>query len=123
MRGMWLDAEQASDGDATVPSAAGELLVALDPRGREPLRHQLAVELRDAIRAGRLRAGVRLPASRTLAQQLGVSRGVVTDAYEQLTAEGWLASRQGAGTTVVGTALDTAPPTARSVRLAEEPCT
>ena len=43
---------------------------------------------------------MRLPASRALAAQLGVSRGVVTDAYEQLTAEGWLAARRGAGTVV-----------------------
>ena len=64
----------------------------------EPLRRQLAGELREAIRAGRLRTGVRLPASRALAAQLGVSRGVVTDAYEQLGAEGWLAARRGAGT-------------------------
>ena len=41
-----------------------------------------------------------------------MSRGVVTDAYEQLTAEGWLASRQGAGTTVVGEALEPPPPAA-----------
>ena len=93
-------------------AAPDELLVALDPHGREPLRRQLAAELRASIRAGRLRAGVRLPASRALAAQLGVSRGVVTDAYEQLTAEGWLASRQGAGTTVVGAALEPAPPAA-----------
>ena len=76
------------------------LLVALDPARGEPLRRQLAGELRDAIRAGRLRTGVRLPASRALAAQLGVSRGVVTDAYEQLSAEGWLAARRGAGTVV-----------------------
>ena len=76
------------------------LLVALDPARGEPLRRQLAGELREAIRAGRLRTGVRLPASRALAAQLGVSRGVVTDAYEQLTAEGWLAARRGAGTVV-----------------------
>ena len=76
------------------------LLVALDPAGGEPLRRQLAGELREAIRAGRLRTGVRLPASRALAAQLGVSRGVVTDAYEQLSAEGWLAARRGAGTIV-----------------------
>ena len=76
------------------------LLVALDPAVGEPLRRQLAGELREAIRAGRLRTGVRLPASRALAAQLGVSRGVVTDAYEQLSAEGWLAARRGAGTVV-----------------------
>ena len=81
----------------------------VDPDGREPLRHQLAAELRAAIRAGRLRAGVRLPASRALAGQLGVSRGVVTDAYEQLTAEGFLASRQGAGTVVARVDADAAP--------------
>ena len=83
-------------------AADGErpLLVALDPARGEPLRRQLAGELREAIRAGRLRTGVRLPASRALAAQLGVSRGVVTDAYEQLTAEGWLAARRGAGTIV-----------------------
>ncbi|MET0686594.1 MAG: PLP-dependent aminotransferase family protein [Solirubrobacteraceae bacterium] len=100
------------DDNGGAATAADELLVALDPGGSEPLRRQLAAELRDAIRAGRLRAGVRLPASRALATQLGVSRGVVTDAYEQLTAEGWLASRQGAGTTVVGEALEPAPPAA-----------
>jgi len=76
------------------------LLVALDAARPEPLRRQLAGELRDAIRGGRLRTGVRLPASRPLAAQLGVSRGVVTDAYEQLIAEGWLAARRGAGTVV-----------------------
>ena len=87
--------------------------MALDAHGREPLRHQLAAELRAAIRAGRLRAGVRLPASRALARQLGVSRGVVTDAYEQLTAEGFLTSRQGAGTTVAEDAARTPASAAR----------
>src|SRR5215207_1756842 len=69
------------------------------PGAREVAR-ELVGELREAIRGGRLRTGVRLPASRALAAELGVSRGVVTDAYEQLTAEGWLAARRGAGTTV-----------------------
>ena len=90
--------------DGGIEGGGDELLVALDPAGGEPLRHQLAAELRGAIRAGRLRTGVRLPASRALAAQLGVSRGVVTDAYEQLTAEGWLAARRGKSETsgVVG---------------------
>lgn len=56
--------------------------------------------LRDAVRAGRLGAGTQLPSSRELAADLGVSRGLVTDAYAQLTAEGYLTSRQGAGTWV-----------------------
>src|SRR5690242_7099046 len=80
---------------------AAELLVGVRGDG-PPMRRRLAAELRDAIRAGRLRTGVRLPASRVLAAQLGVSRGVVTDAYEQLSAEGWLAARRGAGTVVAG---------------------
>jgi len=92
----------AEDGDPDV-------LVALDHDRPEPLRRQLAGELREAIRAGRLRTGVRLPASRALAAQLGVSRGVVTDAYEQLTAEGWLAARRGAGTVVAAGPASDAP--------------
>ena len=93
-----------------MPAMEDGLLVTLDPARGEPLRRQLAGELREAIRAGRLRTGVRLPASRALAAQLGVSRGVVTDAYEQLTAEGWLAARRGAGTVV--SATPAAPPRA-----------
>ncbi len=57
---------------------------------------QLEHTLRDAIRDGRLQAGARLPSSRALAAELGISRGVVTSAYEQLAAEGYLQTRQGA---------------------------
>ncbi len=48
------------------------------------------------MRDGRLAAGARLPSSRALAAELGVSRGVVTSAYGQLVAEGYLETRQGA---------------------------
>ena len=93
------------------------MLVTLDRDSALPLRRQLAGALRDSIRAGRLRTGVRLPASRALALELGVSRGVVTDTYEQLSAEGWLAARRGAGTTVAaGPAAD--PPSAEAPRSA-----
>jgi DNA-binding transcriptional MocR family regulator len=64
------------------------------------LADQVAEELRTAIRSGRLAGGGRLPASRELARDLGVSRGVVVEAYEQLVAEGFLVSRQGSGTRV-----------------------
>ncbi len=67
--------------------------LALDPAPGETLRACLERALRDAIRAGALRDGVRLPSSRALAQQLGVSRGVVTDAYGQLEAQGFLVAR------------------------------
>jgi GntR family transcriptional regulator/MocR family aminotransferase len=68
--------------------------------GPGPKRVQLERALRDGVRSGRLRAGTRLPPSRRLAGDLGVSRGVVVEAYAQLVAEGWLEARQGAGTTV-----------------------
>ncbi len=67
--------------------------LALEPRPGETLRAGLERTLRDAIRAGALREGVRLPSSRALAHRLGVSRGVVTDAYAQLEAQGFLVSR------------------------------
>lgn len=64
------------------------------------LAGQLRSALLNAIRLGHLPAGTRLPASRVLAQELGVSRGVVVEAYEQLAAEGFLATRTGSGTIV-----------------------
>ncbi|MCW3841116.1 PLP-dependent aminotransferase family protein [Micromonospora yasonensis] len=56
--------------------------------------------LRDAIRDGRLPPSTRLPATRALAAELGLSRGTVSAAYDQLVAEGWLVARIGAGTEV-----------------------
>ena len=69
-------------------------------RAKGGVAAQLARGLRDAIRSGRLRPGERLPATRELARDLGLSRGVVVEAYEQLVAEGFLVSRVGAGTRV-----------------------
>jgi GntR family transcriptional regulator/MocR family aminotransferase len=77
-----------------------ELLVRLDRSAAEPLRTQLEASLREAIRADRLRAGERLPSSRELAHDLGVSRGLVQDCYSQLLAEGYLTSRTGSATRV-----------------------
>ena len=65
-----------------------------------PLRRQLEDALRVAIRSGRLTPGAVLPPSRDLAQQLGVSRGVVVGSYAQLAAEGYLAPRRGSATRV-----------------------
>ncbi|MFI7489249.1 PLP-dependent aminotransferase family protein [Micromonospora echinaurantiaca] len=67
--------------------------------------------LREAIRDGRLAPATRLPATRTLAAELGVSRGTVSAAYDQLVAEGWLVARVGAGTEV-SPLLRAAPPPA-----------
>jgi GntR family transcriptional regulator / MocR family aminotransferase len=69
--------------------------------------------LRDAVREGRLATGARLPATRRLAEELGVSRGTVKAAYDQLVAEGYLTARQGSGTRVAPLpALDAEPPEA-----------
>jgi GntR family transcriptional regulator/MocR family aminotransferase len=86
-------------GSGTTSPASPELLLPhWDPAG--PRRAQLEAGLRDSIRSGRLRPGVRLPSSRALGAELGVSRRLVVDAYEQLAAEGYLVSSQGSGTRV-----------------------
>src|SRR5262249_34826592 len=84
-----------------------ELLVMLRPDARTPLHRQIETSIREAIRAGRLPQGSSLPPSRVLAADLGVSRGVVVGAYQQLAAEGYLASRVGGYTQV---AAGPAPP-------------
>ncbi|MBG0826204.1 PLP-dependent aminotransferase family protein [Planomonospora sp. ID67723] len=76
-----------------------DLHLAVD-RAAGGIAGQIARELREAVRHGRLAAGERLPASRELARDLGLSRGVVVEAYEQLVAEGFLTSKVGAGTRV-----------------------
>jgi len=88
-----------SSEDGTGP----DLLLLLAPTGRGTLRRQLRESIRDAIRGGRLPSGSRLPSSRALAADLGVSRGVVVDAYAQLSAEGFLSGRKGSGTVVAET--------------------
>jgi GntR family transcriptional regulator / MocR family aminotransferase len=91
-------------GIETGTSSGPELLVELDRDARMPLRAQLEDGLRDAVRSGRLAARARLPATRALAGDLGVSRRLVVDAYAQLLAEGYLVARRGAGTFVAGAA-------------------
>jgi GntR family transcriptional regulator/MocR family aminotransferase len=76
------------------------LLLRLDRSALQPLHAQLEAGLREAIRAGRLRRGERLPSSRELARALGVSRGMVQECYGQLLAEGYLTSRTGSATRV-----------------------
>ena len=75
-----------------------ELALAVDRSAGAPLGQQVQAALRTAIRAGRLRSGERLPSTRQLADQLGVSRGLVVSAYEQLLAEGYVVSAVGSGT-------------------------
>jgi GntR family transcriptional regulator/MocR family aminotransferase len=91
---------------------AGDVTLALvidrtDPR---PLPRQLADELRTAIGSGLVIAGEPVPASRALAQRLGVSRGTVVAAYDQLLAEGYLLGRVGHGTVVNPALREVHPP-------------
>src|ERR1700691_6701187 len=73
------------------------------------LRARVERALREAVRSGRLAPGSRLPSTRALCAQLGVSRGVVVDAYSQLAAEGYLQTRRGGGTSVAGTTASVGP--------------
>lgn len=82
------------------PVGGLELLVALEEYPGLTLHEQLERALREHIRTGRLALGARLPSSRALAGALGISRGVVLEAYAQLAAEGYLVSSQGALTRV-----------------------
>src|SRR5579883_1801677 len=63
-------------------------------------QHALFEQLREAIVAGRLAAGLKLPSSRALAVRLRLSRNTVLGAYERLSAEGYVESRRGAGSYV-----------------------
>jgi GntR family transcriptional regulator / MocR family aminotransferase len=88
----------AKSGTTSAPRSPELLLPHWDPA--EPRRAQLETGLREAIRTGRLRPETRLPSSRALAGELGVSRRLVVEAYEQLAAEGYLLARRGSGTAV-----------------------
>jgi GntR family transcriptional regulator/MocR family aminotransferase len=89
-------------------TSAPELLVRL-ARGGVSLRAQLEAQLREGIATGRLGAATRLPSSRALAATLGISRGVVVEAYAQLVAEGYLTVRRGAAPVVAATARPAVP--------------
>ena len=66
----------------------------------QPRYLQLYMHLREAVVTGQLRPGQRVPPSRSLAQDLGVARGTVMQAYEQMAIEGYFVSHRGAGTYV-----------------------
>lgn len=81
--------------------------------GARGAKEALITALRDAARSGRLAPGTVLPPSRALAVDLGLARNTVAEAYAELVAEGWLGSRQGAGTWVVNTARPPVSPRPR----------
>lgn len=85
--------------------ASGALLnsIQLDRGSRRSISVQLYMAMRDLILSGGLRPGDRLPATRTLARETGVSRTTVIDAIDRLATEGMVISRVGAGTFVSDT--------------------
>jgi GntR family transcriptional regulator/MocR family aminotransferase len=98
-----------------------ELLLSVSREGPRTLGAQIEDQLRCAIREGTLRPGSRVPSTRDLARQLGVSRRITVDAYAQLAAEGYLCLRQGARPSVsdaaavaAATAPVAAPPAPRA---------
>ena len=98
-----------------------EMHLDLDSAEGRSKRSRMENALRDAVREGRLPSGTRLPATRALAAELCVSRGVVVEAYAQLAAEGYLRTRRGGGTTVapagaVAGAIAAPPPARGAVR-------
>ncbi len=102
---------------STGPVTVTSLLLQLDRGADTPLHEQIERSIRTDIRVGRLVAGTRLPSTRSLAAELGVSRGVVSEAYGQLAAEGYLLAGQGAPTRVALTVRAQTPrPPARSLQ-------
>jgi GntR family transcriptional regulator/MocR family aminotransferase len=90
--------------EASAPSDEATWL-RVERRAGETLRAALERALREAIRAGTLRAGVRLPSSRRLAAQAGVSRGVASDVYAQLEAQGFVSMRPRSAPVVAAVSL------------------
>src|SRR4030088_806327 len=89
-------------------------VITVDRKVTKPLHRQIYDAYRDGILDGRLRPRQRIPSTRVLADELGVSRFTVLNAYAQLLAEGYLESRVGAGTVVCSLLperLTSSPPT------------
>lgn len=74
--------------------------IPIDPQSSVPLYKQIEDHLRRAIQSGSLPVNTRLPSTRQLADELGVSRITVKNAYDTLTSEGLIASQEGSGTYV-----------------------
>jgi GntR family transcriptional regulator / MocR family aminotransferase len=92
-----------------------DLLIAVDRTRPRTLGRQIEDQLRQAIRDDALRPGSRLPSTRDLARELGVSRPIVVDAYAQLAGEGYLELRPGTRPRVTGCAGPSRAPAAKRV--------
>ncbi len=81
-------------------SSASTLDLGIDRSDSEPIQSQIARQIRDMVLQGRLRPEAKIPSSRALAEDLGVARATVVEAFEQLTGEGYLETRSGSATRV-----------------------
>ncbi len=81
-------------------SSTPTLDLGIDRADREPIQQQIARQIRDMVLQGRLKPEARLPSSRALAEELGVARATVVEAFEQLSGEGYLETRSGSATRV-----------------------
>ncbi len=81
-------------------SSASTLALGVDRNDAEPLQSQIARQIRELVLGGRLKPRTRLPSTRSLAEELGVARATVVEAFEQLSGEGYLETRMGSGTVV-----------------------
>jgi GntR family transcriptional regulator/MocR family aminotransferase len=88
-------------------------IIRIDRRAREPLHRQIYNAFRTGIVERALRPNERVPSTRTLAAELGISRIPVLNAYAQLLAEGYFESRVGAGTLISSMLPDQVPSPAR----------
>ena len=117
MEDSWANIHPERDAGQPVGSGLDLHVELIGPR----VRAALETALRQAVQTGRLAAGTRLPASRTLAADLSVARNTVADVYGQLVAEGWLTARQGSGTRVAEHARAEPPPVAAPAATVPEP--
>ncbi len=81
-------------------SSTPTLDLGIDRSDREPIQQQIARQIRDMVLQGRLKPEARLPSSRALAEELGVARATVVEAFGQLSGEGYLETRSGSATRV-----------------------
>jgi GntR family transcriptional regulator / MocR family aminotransferase len=98
-----------------------DVLVSVDRENPRTLGRQIEDQLRHAIRDLTLRPGARLPSTRDLARELGISRPIVVDAYAQLAGEGYLELRPGTKPRITGCAGPCQPPTTRRPEPVSEP--
>jgi GntR family transcriptional regulator/MocR family aminotransferase len=75
--------------------------IQFDPESARSLTTQILIAVRNLILSGGLRTGERLPSTRTLAKDLGVSRNTIVGVFDRLLAEGLLEARIGAGTFII----------------------